>query len=323
MLYLHSNSTYLDYLIKRSNLVPYFLVMKQLISLILILGSLFSCVKEKDYPVVFQYDYSVKSTIVVPEYIAVESDTGLYIRGTHADGVIQILIPKIGGNPIIVGEYSTAAKNDFYISHTSSLGVTTKAISATLDLTHVNSYLNFTFDAVLSNGITLDEGIAQNLPFVTEAYYNTIDTSTGPDIPGSNIDTLTNGIFAEIPNVYNPFYEPVTGIITLPTDSNITYRAVNGNISVEIELMKPINALVGNTYDLAQANQSLVKMRWKDLSVPGPTNNLEIQEGSFYLFSANNTTSELEFGFSGHLFNLNKTATNPIQVGYGRKLPFY
>lgn len=297
--------------------------MKKLLSLILILGSLFSCVKEKDYPVVFQYDYSVKSTINVPEYIAVESDTGLYIRGTHPDGIIQILIPKIGGNPVVVGEYSTASKNNFYISHTSSLGVTTNAISASLNLTHINSYLNFTFSAVLSSGITLDEGIGQNIAFVSEAnYYNSTDTSSGPDIPGSNIDTLTNGIYAEIPNVVNPFYEPLVDIITIPTDSNIIYRAVNANVSLEIELTKPVNALVGNTYNLAQANQSLVKMRWKDLSIPGPANNLEIQDGSFYLFSANNTTNELEFGFSGHLFNLGKTASNPIQVGYGKKLPY-
>lgn len=296
--------------------------MKQLICLIFILGSLFSCVKEKDYPVTFQYDYNSVTTPNITDYLLVLSDSGLYITGVYAEDTLRIRIPKIGGNPLTVGQYVINANNGFYITHTSSsTGLTTKASSGTLDLSYVNSYVNFTFDAVLSNGIALDNGMAKNLPFITEEFYFSQDTNNVlPPPPASNVDTLTNGIYAEVQDVINPFYVPAANVFKVQTDSSVVYRAVDGLHIIDIELMKPIIDLVGNTYDLTQANQNLVKMQWKDISIPVPGDNLDLKDGSFHVFSLDPITGEIEFGFGGHLYNTNKTVASPIHVGYAKKL---
>jgi len=294
--------------------------MKQLISLVLILGALFSCVKEKDYPVVFQYDYNSVSTSNITNYVAVLSDTALHITGNHQNGTIDIHIPKIGGNPLVVGEYSVSAKNGFYIAHTSTTGYITKSSKASLNLTHVNSYVNFTFTASLFNGITLKNGIAKNLPFLTEDHYYSLNSDTIPSIPFSNIDTVTSGIYAEMPGTTDPFYVPNANIIKTQTDSTITYRAIDGNFVVDIELTKPVIDLVGITFDLTQQNQNLVKMQWSDLFIPAPGNNLDFQKGIFQLFSLDLITGEIDFGFSGQLYNSTQTFAQPLPVGCGKKL---
>lgn len=141
--------------------------MKQLISLVLVIGSLFSCVKDKDYPTVFQYDYNGKTTLNSNNYTALLSDTALHITGIHAEGIIDIHIPRSAGNPVVIGEYTTAIDNGFYISHTSVTGTALPVMAATLNLTHINSYVNFTFEADLINGLLIENGIANNLPFTT------------------------------------------------------------------------------------------------------------------------------------------------------------
>lgn len=296
--------------------------MKQLICLILILGSLFSCVKEKDYPVTFQYDHNSITTPNITDYTLVLSDSGLYISGAHDGDTLRIHIPKIGGNPLVVGEYTIGGNNGFYITHKSSTtGVTSKANSGTLNLSYVNSYVDFTFDAVLYNGIKISNGKAKNLPFITYENYNNQDTNNTLPIPYlSNVDTLTNGIYAEVKDVINPFYVPAANITKTSTSSSVTYSALDGFYAIEIELKKPINTLVGNTYDLTQGNQDLVKMQWRDISIPAPGNNLDLKDGDFHIFSLDPVTGEIEFGFGGHLYNINKTVANPIHVGYAKKL---
>jgi len=294
--------------------------MKQLISLILILGSLFSCVKEKDFPITFQYDYNTVTTPNITDYVLVLTDTGLQINGTYSGGTLQITIPKIGGNPLVVGEYRVSANNGFNIIYTSSNGITTKASQGVLDLTHVNSYVNFTFDAVLYDGKSLSNGIAKNLPFVTEEFFNMDTSNVLPPINGSNVDTLTNGIYAEIEDVIVPFYSPASNVVTIQTDSSVIYQANNGIIALKVELKKPINNLVGNTYDITQAFQDEVRMEWRNIFAPGPNNLYEIQNGIFHVFSLDPLSGEIEFGFGGNVYNLEKTTTHPIHVGYAKKL---
>lgn len=295
--------------------------MKQLICLVLILSSLFSCVKETDYPVTFQFDHNSVTTPNITDYTLILSDTGLYISGTYNDGTLQILIPKIGGNPILVGEYTINANNGFSIIYTSSsTGISTKAASGVLNMSHVNSYVDFTFNAVLSSGIALENGVAKNLPFVTEENYYQNPLNPVPVIPGSGVDTITDGLYAEIQDVITPFYVPAANVSKTLTDSSVIYRAIDGQYWVDIELMKPISNLVGNSYDITQANQSMIKMQWRDFSVPAPNNTLDVQDGSFHVFSLDPLTGEIDFGFSGHLYNTAKTFANPIHVGYGKKL---
>ena len=294
--------------------------MKQFISLVLILGSLFSCVKEEDHPVTFQYDYNSVTTPNIVDYNLVLTDTALQIMGTQLGDTLRITIPKMGGNPLVVGEYKVSADNGFSIMHTSESGITTKASEGTLNLTHVNSFVNFTFDAVLYNGVTLGNGKAKNLPFITEAEFNSDTTNVLPDFPVSNVDTLTNGIYAEIQDVINPFYEPASNVITTQTDSTIIYLATDGFYSLRIELDKPLNNLVGNTYDLSQAFQDQVRMTWRDLSSTGPSDILEIQQGIFHVFDLDLINGDIEFGFGGQIYNLEKTTTHPIHVGYGKKI---
>lgn len=295
--------------------------MKQLISLVLILGTLFSCVKETDYPIVFQYNYNSVTTPNITDYTAIISDTSLLITGNHADGTIHINIPKIGGNPLVVGEYSVAAENGFYIAYTNTAGVTTKAAVGSLNLTHINSYVNFTFEGSLYNSSIIENGIAKNLPVVTEElFYDMTDSSNAPIVPFFPLDTVTNGIYAEIPGTTSPFYVPSTNISKTVNTSNQIYTATSGGFMVEITLEKPLNNLLGVNYDLTQANQTAVKMKWYDLNQPFPNNTLEFKEGVFQLYSIDHVDGELEFGFSGKLYNTTQTIDQPLPVGCGKKI---
>lgn len=294
--------------------------MKTITIFILLLLSLFSCVKEKDYPVQFSYDYSVLSFIDVEEHRAILGDTSLDIYGYHPDGNIHIHIPRAPGHSLTVGDFTTDLNTGFAMYFTSSLGITTKAKKANLTLSHINSFVDFTFEAELYSGITLKNGIATNLPIVTEAYFNSVDSNGIPGVIVSGIDTLTNGLYAELDDPKKPFYQASKDITKAETDTSYQYRANSGNFVVEFEIMKPLELLIDEAVDITQNNQSLVLMQWRDVSIPIGSNVLTLNSGSFKLFSVNPVTKSLEFGFSGELNHPSYLKPIPIHVGYGKEI---
>lgn len=291
--------------------------MKHIFTFIALITLLFSCVKEKDYPTTFQYDLDKKGILNVDSYTGILTDSNLIIEGENSTGILKIHIPVEPGKPLQVRKFETDTLINFYIEFTSKTTLSVdRAVLANLDLTHVNSFANFTFDAVFANGSVIENGVGENVNFKTDDNINNVDTAQTPIFELSNLDLKSDEFHCELQggSIIN-----VPSAMALPTvmANSTKYTIINGGYQIELELMHPINALIGKQINLTQATQTFVKMEWKSTT---SSEKYSFTEGVFYIFNYDETAGKMTFGFNGKLISSLSGVTTDIYVGYGKNI---
>jgi len=290
--------------------------MKKIFILLTFLTLLFSCVKDKSYPTTFQYEMDESGVLKVDEYTAVLTDTALYIEGTNNKGTLKIKIPVEPGKPLQVRTFETDTLIDFSIEYAPDAFNNYTAVIENLELTHVNSYVNFTFDAVLSNGSVIKNGVGKNVFFKTDDNINNVDSNQTPIFPLSNLNGKANEFVSEIQGS-SPIAISSLDILPFVTATHVNYTILTPDYNITLALEKPISGYLGKQIDLTQFTQDRVKMAWGSTTT---SETFSFESGVFYLFEIEPTSEKITFGFNGQLKSNLTGDTKDIYVGYGKKM---
>ncbi len=159
---------------------------------ITLLGSVFSCnVEEEDDNEVFTWDYvqgfgtaASKVSYSSPNYTIVKSEVDHIIKGyPNAEDSLIIKLGNLQGHELTVGEYKFGL-NDFFTLKFYKNGAVYEATSGAINVTYLNSRIDFDFDVVLSNGNSLSNGLGDNL------LLNNLDSTPVVTPPVQEIGTI-------------------------------------------------------------------------------------------------------------------------------------
>jgi len=274
-----------------------------------LLGSVISCnVEEEEVDEVFKWEhvtgFGTAAPVVSyssPEYKISKTKTNLRIVGyPNTQDSIVINLGNLEGNELTIGEYGFGINNFFNLSFFKN-GTVYNATEGSINVTYLNSRIDFNFDVDLSNGTRLTNGLGDNLLLNNEGTPGTVQP---PVVEIGTIEATINGALftwddseCNAAFTISPQYLGINGIST----SNIISMAFT-----EIDSPNKLSTLVGQTVQLGLSGNIL------NYSTTGGTmTNYIAESGQAYFSSYSNNI--LSINFSG-IFIVNG---NPAE-----KIPF-
>lgn len=260
---------------------------------IFLLGSMISCnVEKEDTDEVFQWEHVQGGGIGVttinynsPSYKISKTPTNLKIVGyPNTEDSLVINLGNIEGHELTVGNYKLGLNNFFNLSFFKN-GAVYNATDGYVNVSYLNSRIDFDFDVDLSNGTRLENGIADNL------LLNNIDTPgvvTPPTQEIGTIEATINGAkFLWDKSESNATFN------STPQYLNIIGSSVSNSISMaftQIDSPAKLASVIGQTVQLGTADNLI-----NYVTTGGVTTGYTATSGQVHFVSFNNNILTLTF----------------------------
>ncbi|MGB0868016.1 MAG: hypothetical protein ACPGSD_00345 [Flavobacteriales bacterium] len=266
--------------------------------------SLFSCGKDDTYPTSFNFKNGKGKTIKVTDYDMVFKDTTMNLFGITSESSLRF-ISQEGPNAFLVGTKHFSVNGAHQLIYKKD-GKAHKATHGFMHVDYLNRFMNFTFKAYFANGDSITNGVGH------QVWFNNNNPLPDPDFPierdSIEVDTnLWNGIaegFIYQMHVHAaPVYLPTSDLIINDNLQflNITFYDSTIGYTVEVELKKPLENILGKNFDLTQSMQDQVKV-------------------SFIYHLGYTDGSEAEFVFGEGVFQVIHYKSNRISYGFKGRL---
>ncbi|MCT4665892.1 MAG: hypothetical protein N4A45_11725 [Flavobacteriales bacterium] len=134
--------------------------MKKIVLFSALLIAAISCVKEDLRQESFSYKWN-DDMKTVTTYTSFYTDSTFEIYGAAGNDSLHFFISR-GGNKGMAGYYPLGSNSPHYLEIKKD-GNKRKALQGGFDLEYINFYSNFKFDAIFSDGDTLENGNGNNI----------------------------------------------------------------------------------------------------------------------------------------------------------------
>lgn len=277
---------------------------------------LFSCGKDDTYPTSFHFKNGKGKTIQVTDYDMEFKDTTMNLFGITKESSIRF-ISQEGPNDFLVGTKHFSVNGTHQLIYKKD-GKAHKATHGSMHVEYLNRFMNFTFKAYFANGDSITNGVGH------QVWFNNNNPLPDPDFPierdSIEVDTnhwngIAQGFIYQMDIHSTPVYFPLSDITVTENiqNVNITLLDKKADYTIEVEIQKPIENILGKNQDLTQNLQDKVKVNITyDILAPNPTK-YEFTEGIFQVihYSPNN----ISFGFKGKL-------APPGSIGFSKEVYF-
>lgn len=277
---------------------------------------LFSCGKDDNYPTSFHFKNGKGKTIQVTDYDMEFKDTTMNLFGITKESSIRF-ISQEGPNDFLVGTKHFSVNGTHQLIYKKD-GKAHKATHGSMHVEYLNRFMNFTFKAYFANGDSITNGVGH------QVWINNNNPLPDPDFPierdSIEVDTnhwngITQGFIYQMDIHASPVFIPLADIDIEDNITTVKFTTLDvvEDITIEIEIQKPVESILGKNQNLTQNSQNKVKVHViYNLQQPGETK-FEFTEGVFQVihFSPN----KISYGYKGKL--------DPIGgIGFSKEIYF-
>lgn len=304
--------------------------------LLILISSLFvlqACNKEEEYPVTFEFLNQVnQKKIIGDNYNVLNNDSTLTITGIIGEEriIFTMLKDNEDKNPLLTVGYYDLSDPRFSLEYMDSDSIISTAESGYFNITYINFYMNFNFEAVLNNTYEIKQGIGKHIDIykpnttIQEPENPTptpVDTFDPPPIDTGFISAAGDGLFANIVNYSTSFDLPISDLDLTYTDTSMIVYGYSDSLfrkDIKIEILKPYSDHLGVTYSLIQDQQTKIKMLYREENFGW--DDYIITEGEIQVIDLNVNTISFVF-YCTTQDPIDTTFFRSIDQGYGKNIP--